>query len=99
MPEWEYCQVIWKVSRLSEADKRDLENHGFRGLIEVEQGQTIARLGYLKLLGSPQEPEQIVDLGKTISQLGRDGWELASHSQITAPTAEVFYFKREIQRI
>lgn len=96
MPKWEYCQVVWKVSSVSDAQKRELEEEGFEGLIKLEGEITVARLGYLKVLGSSDELEKIVDLENTIAQLGRDGWELVSHTQVTAPTIQVFYFKRQL---
>ena len=100
MPEWEYCHVAWKVRQISDAQERELEEQGFEGLIETEEETTVARLGYLNFLGCAEKPQAIVELENTIAQLGRDGWELVSHTQITSPTAvQVFYFKRQGQRV
>jgi hypothetical protein len=98
MTQWEYCRVEWKVSPISsDEEKRDLQEHGFKGKILEGEEVTLAAFGYLKFLGSSQEPEEITNPDHAMAQLGRDGWELVSHTEITSPTEmEVFYFKRQL---
>jgi hypothetical protein len=73
----------------------------------------------VKMLGGPTEPTRLVFLGASseeeqveeidtpehgLARLGREGWELVSHTQLLAmvdtgaavPVMEVFYLKREM---
>jgi hypothetical protein len=94
MPGWEYCQLLWKAGPISEAEKRELECQGLDHLIAYDEG--VAAFGFMTILGSPDDPKQIASLGDCMASLGRNGWELVSHSQVTTgATYQVFYFKRE----
>ena len=78
---------------------RELENIIERAFILCPGGMIIAMKGYLKFLGNGEEEERVSDLAEAIARLGREGWELASHSMefTGAVTQECFYFKRPLE--
>jgi hypothetical protein len=95
MRQWEYCRIVWKATQISDMDRRELQDQGLEHLIA--EGGDAATCGFLNMLGSSEEAQEIVSLADSVAALGRDGWELVTHSQVTSPTtAEVFHFKREI---
>ena len=48
---------------------------------------------YLKFF-SEGTPSEINDVHESCAQLGRDGWELVTLTQISQPDSRVYYFKR-----
>ncbi|MDX1521855.1 MAG: hypothetical protein R3264_09525 [Anaerolineae bacterium] len=48
---------------------------------------------YLKFF-SEGSPSEIKDVHESCAQLGREGWELVTLTQISQPDSRVYYFKR-----
>jgi hypothetical protein len=63
-----------------------------------------AKLLYLGALEANERVEEIENAERTLAQLGLEGWELISHSQVSTvidrgtalPVLEVYYLKRGI---
>jgi len=49
MPNWEYCQIVWKAGRVSETEKRELEQQGLERVIAYGEG--VVTFGILTMLG------------------------------------------------
>jgi hypothetical protein len=103
MPQWEYCRVTWMARQITDVQQRDLQAHGFAGEIHKEAdpispygSAIIARLGRLTVFGQSSETAELfTDLDSVVARLGRDGWELVSHTSIGDNTE--FFFKRPLQ--
>lgn len=50
---------------------------------------------FLKIFAEGK-PSAIEDVHKTMVQLGQEGWELVTLTQISQPDARVYYFKRPV---
>lgn len=40
--------------------------------------------------------EKVTDIHRKIAELGHDGWDLVTLTQISDPNARVYYFKKEL---
>ncbi len=99
MPRWEYCTLNVLTRKVSDKDRQDLEEMGLgeTTFLEIRSGETWVRIGTLIFLGSPDEAQPVPKVGVKIAELGRDGWELVSHIEVTTPTkAESYTFKRPL---
>jgi hypothetical protein len=97
MARWEYCRIDWMVRETSEHDTQDLEQGGLQPVVRsIGDGETLVMLGNVYFLRTA-ERVAITDLSSAITQLGLDGWELVSHTELQHPAQiEMFYFKRQI---
>lgn len=97
MAKWEYCCINWEVREASRQEQQALQTVGLAdALHELPDARTITTLGTLTMFSSP-EPTTITSLSETMASLGRDGWELVSHTQIVTPArSDVLFFKRQL---
>lgn len=98
MTKWEYCQVTWTVSVITQEQKENLEKVKFQGKIEPGQGDTaLAYLGTIAYLGTGKT-EAVAELGQAFARLGQEGWELVDHAETTVPNLrQQFWFKRPVE--
>lgn len=99
MTVWEYCQITWMQRMATEAEVAVLEANQIA--VQVQRDPAIApqvmiSRGHVDYLAEdPTHTKAITDLREAIATLGRDGWELVSHTPKELPTkVEVFFFKR-----
>ena len=99
MTKWEYCFVIWAVRTLEEVvpELASLEENG-KLAIAREGSSIFAKSGLLRVCGSSEPVENITDLHDKMAELGLDGWELVSHTDLISHSGhQAFYFKRPIE--
>jgi hypothetical protein len=96
MTTWEYCRLVWSIRQANPADQRALADYQILQEESAELGPLyVAAFGTLRFLGSGQERQRITDVDATIAQLGREGWELVSHTRTgDSPSTDTYYFKR-----
>ena len=111
MTQWEYCRVTWIVRKTTEREQQQIQPNGV-GFVAHPSGMILAMLVRAEVLGSGEmvlaqmghvdffasgEEHRITELHSALTQLGRDEWELVSHTAVNTPIEqEVFYFKRVV---
>ncbi len=95
MQQWEYCRILWSVCHGSQQERQEFEAPRLNATItELEDGRVAIMHGLLRHLGVGED-RVITNVHEEIAQLGLDGWEMVSHTEITTPTPiQIFYFKR-----
>ena len=59
------------------------------------EGEKKTKLKFLDAEGNHKFTE-ISDIQRNIAQLGMNGWEMVSFSEISHPSARVYYFKKKL---
>jgi hypothetical protein len=98
--KWEYCQIFWVEQKITEAERERLEASPLHPRIIKDESErfVLAELGYVKFFNDPDTSRAIQDLGSTLVELGSEGWELVSHTEVQLPSKrQVFYLKRPIE--
>lgn len=101
MPRWEYCNVMSFARDVTDEELQELKDGGFPGEVTTEDhplgGETaVVRLGKLRYFKLPRETtETFTDLGKVLTQLGVDGWEMVNATGGMGGITN-FYFKRQL---
>ena len=97
MPMWEYCRIVWISRPVSPQDIEELEQQGFEGEIVTDGSVPYAKMGHLSFMDTPQEATSTTDLAATIAWLGREGWELVTHTGPDTHQVQEFFFKRILE--
>ena len=95
MIEWEYCHLILYTYRIATSERADLEGQGFQ--VTDSGSQLIAKKGFVFFCGNADPGQPVASLNNAIAELGREGWEMVSHSHLdqgSGKKAQSFYFKR-----
>ncbi len=98
MTEWEYCHLILYTYRIADSEQTDLEGQGFQ--VAHSGSGLIAKKGFTFICGSAEPGEPVASLNNAIAGLGREGWEMVSHSHLDQgpdKKAQSFYFKRPLE--
>lgn len=98
MTTWEYCRLVWSIRQISRSDQQAMADYQILQDESAELGNLyVAAFGTLRMLGSGQDRQRINDVDATIARLGREGWELVSHTRTGEnPSTDTYYFKRAI---
>lgn len=100
MAQWEYCRLIWSIRKLDQHDQQALGDYEILKDESAEMGSLlVATFGTLRFLGSGRDRQRISNADETIAQLGREGWELVSHTLTEGnPSTDIYYFKRPLSK-
>ena len=100
MAQWEYCRLVWSIRKLEKTDQQALGDYEVIQEESADMGNLlVATFGTLRFLGSGRERQRITNSDETIAQLGRDGWELVSHTLTQGnPSTDIDYFKRPVEK-
>ncbi len=101
MTRWEYCEVSWSEFPLPTTEaKRVLAriHHGSEEVVTIGDEGAVLHSGLAHVYGRG-EARPITKLPEAVAQLGREGWELVSHTfrdHRELGATEILYFKRQL---
>jgi hypothetical protein len=78
MTKWEYCSVKWTEATVSKEQSEDYPDEVWRKIAEADDEVGVVS-GWI-LYG--EEPQNTQRLLPTLQELGKDGWEMVSHTHV-----------------
>jgi hypothetical protein len=98
MNKWEYCQIVWAVATITKDEAEKAKEESGEGEVVINSdGTAMYKLGFLTMMKENSSPSPINDVLITINNLGREGWDLVSHTELhDRVTREKFIFKRQL---